>query len=91
MEKDSLQQIGASTSHSGIDIPAPEGTELITILDGEVVFTGWNGSGGYTITIESFDKVYKFSYCHSSPNFIVKEGQKVQKGEVIRKSWTQIC
>ena len=80
MGKENLQQHGASTIHSGIDIPAPEGTELISIMDGEVVFTGWNGSGGYTITIESLDKVYKFSYCHSSPNFIVKQGQKVQKG-----------
>ncbi len=83
--------VGASTTHSGIDIPAPEGTEIISIMDGEVVSTGWGGAGGYTITIESSDKVYKFSYCHSDPNFIVTKGQKVQKGEVIRKSWTKIC
>lgn len=77
--------------HSGIDIPAPEGAEIIAIMDGTVISTGWGGAGGYTITIESSDKVYKFSYCHSDPNFIVKQGQKVQKGEVIRKSWTKIC
>lgn len=76
---------GASTTHSGIDIPAPEGTELISIMDGKVVSTGWGGAGGYTITIESLDKVYKFSYCHSDPNFIVKVGQKIEKGEVIGK------
>ncbi len=80
-----LQQLGASTTHSGIDIPAPEGTEIISIMEGEVVSTGWGGAGGYTITIESLDKVYKFSYCHSDPNFIVRKGQKVQKGEVIGK------
>lgn len=83
--------VGASTSHSGIDIPAPEGTEIISIMDGEVVSTGWGGAGGYTITIESADKVYRFLYCHSDPNFIVKKGQKVQKGEVVRKSRTEIC
>lgn len=27
--------------------------------------------------------MYKFSYSHSSPNFIVKVGQSVEKGEVI--------
>lgn len=76
---------GASTSHSGIDIPAPQGTEMISIMDGKVVSTGWGGAGGYTITIESLDGIYKFSYCHSDPNFIVKVGQKVEKGEVIGK------
>ena len=74
---------GASTSHSGIDIPAPEGTEMISIMDGTVVSTGWGGAGGYTITIESIDGVYKFSYCHADENFIVKVGQVVEKGEVI--------
>ena len=33
--------------------------------------------------IESTDGVYEFSYCHSSPNFIVEPGQKVVQGEVI--------
>lgn len=36
---------GASTSHSGIDIPAPERTEIIAIMDGKVVSTGWGGAG----------------------------------------------
>lgn len=76
---------GASTTHSGIDIPAPEGTEIIAIMDGKVVGTGWGGAGGYTITIESTDKIYRFSYCHSDPNFIVTVGQEVEKGEVIGK------
>lgn len=76
---------GASTTHSGIDIPAPEGTEIIAIMDGKVVSTGWGGAGGYTITIESTDKTYRFSYCHSDLNFIVTVGQKVEKGEVIGK------
>lgn len=74
---------GASTSHSGIDIPAPEGTEIISIMDGTVTKTSWGGAGGYTITIQSEDGVYEFSYCHSSPDFIVEPGQKVVQGEVI--------
>lgn len=74
---------GASTQHSGIDIPAPEGTEMISIMDGKVVSTGWGGAGGYTVTIESSDGVYKFSYCHADPKFIVEKGQVVEKGEVI--------
>lgn len=60
-------------------------------MDGKVIFAKWSGAGGYTITIESLDKLYKFSYCHTDPNFIVQKGQKVEKGEVIRKSWTKEC
>ena len=71
--------------HNGIDIPAPEGTNLVCIMDGEVVSAGWGGSGGYTITIKSMDGVYRFSYCHCSPEIIVSRGQIVKKGEIIGK------
>lgn len=74
---------GASTFHSGIDIGAPEGTKIIAIVDGKVTKTAWGGAGGYTITIESGE--YSFSYCHSDPNFIVKVGDDVKKGQVIGK------
>ena len=36
---------GASTSHSGIDIPAPEGTKLVCVMNGEVTSLGWGGAG----------------------------------------------
>lgn len=74
---------GASTFHSGIDIGAPEGTKIIAIADGKVIKTAWGGAGGYTITIESGE--YSFSYCHSDPNFIIKVGDNVKKGQVIGK------
>ncbi|MGN1327284.1 MAG: M23 family metallopeptidase, partial [Clostridia bacterium] len=74
---------GASTFHSGIDIAAPEGSKLVSIMEGEVVATGWGGAGGYTITIKSVDGTYRFSYCHCSPEFIVSVGQKVKKGQIL--------
>lgn len=67
----------------GIDIAAPEGTKLVAIVDGEVTRTAWGGAGGYTITITADE--YTFSYCHSDPNFMVKEGDEVKKGQVIGK------
>lgn len=76
---------GASTFHSGIDIPAPEGTKLISIMDGEIVSTGWGGASGYAITIKSNDNQYRFSYYHCSPEFIVSIGETVKKGQVIGK------
>ena len=72
---------GASSNHSGIDIAATPGTEIHSICDGYVVYTGFNGAGGFTITIKA--NPYKISYCHVNPNFIVDVNQFVSKGEII--------
>ena len=72
---------GASSSHSGIDIPAPQGTKFIAVADGEITFRQFLGAGGYTITL-SFSN-FKISYCHCDPNFIVEVGDKVKQGQVI--------
>ena len=72
---------GASSSHSGIDIPAPQGTKFIAVADGVITFRQFLGAGGYTITL-SFDN-YRISYCHCDPNFIVNIGDEVKQGQVI--------
>lgn len=82
LEKEFLRQVGASSSHSGIDIPAPEGSKLIAVSDGEITFCKFLGAGGYTITL-SFNN-FKVSYCHCDPDFIVKVGDKIKQGQVIR-------
>lgn len=69
--------------HSGIDIPAPEGTKFIAVNDGTITFRNFLGAGGYTITLSFND--FKVSYCHSDPNFIVELGQEVKQGQVIGK------
>ena len=82
LEREFLQQVGASSSHSGIDIPAPEGSKFIAVSDGEITFCQFLGAGGYTITL-SFDN-FKVSYCHCDPDFIVEVGDQVKQGQVIR-------
>lgn len=72
---------GASSYHSGMDIGAPAGTKIHSICDGYVSFIGFNGAGGFTITIKA--NPYKVSYCHVNPNFIVDINQYVSKGEII--------
>ena len=72
---------GASSSHSGIDIPAPQGSKLIAVHDGQITFRDFLGAGGYTITL-SFGN-YKVSYCHCDPNFIVTVGDTIKQGQVI--------
>lgn len=81
MDIEKLQQLGASTFHSGIDIAAPEGTKLIASIKGTIVKTGWGGAGGYTITIKN--DTYTVSYGHCSPDFKVEVGDEVKKGDVI--------
>lgn len=71
----------SSSFHHGVDIPAPEGTKLIAIHDGEITFCSFLGAGGYTITL-SFDNI-KITYCHVSPNYIVTVGDFVYEGQVI--------
>lgn len=72
---------GASTYHSGIDIPAPEGTDILSICDGIVTFASWGAGGGYTIVVENSD--IKVSYCHLSPIYIVAKNDYVSTGQVI--------
>lgn len=81
-----LLLVGASSSHSGIDIPAPQGTKFIAVADGEITFCKFLGAGGYTITL-SFDH-FKISYCHCDPNFIVRTGDKIKQGQIIRICWS---
>ena len=72
---------GASSFHKGLDIGAPEGSILIATVDGEITYTGFLGGGGYTITLSTNNM--KITYCHVSPNYLVKVGNKVVRGQVI--------
>ncbi len=72
---------GASSYHSGIDIAASENTNIYSVLSGIVTFIGFQGAGGYTITITSDN--FSISYCHISPNFIVSKNDYVEKNTLI--------
>ena len=72
---------GASSFHYGCDIPAPTGTKLVAICDGQITFAQFLGAGGYTITL-SFAN-FKVTYCHVDPNFLVSVGDNVKQGQVI--------
>lgn len=76
--------LGASTYHSGIDIGAPTGANIISITNGKISYTGFNGAGGFCVILITDDNL-SISYCHVSPNFIVSVGQTIKKGEIIAK------
>lgn len=72
---------GAGSFHSGIDIGAPRGSNIVAAFPGTVSYTGFYGANGYTIIIKNGDLT--FHYSHVSPNFLVYVGKYVSSGEVI--------
>ena len=72
---------GASTYHSGVDIPANEGTNIYSICDGIVSFTGFYGANGYSIIIQNDN--LQIIYGHVSPIFLVSKNQIIQENEKI--------
>ncbi len=57
------------------------GTKLYSCMDGTVSFLAFKGAGGYTLTVKNGN--ISVSFCHISPNFLVKKGDKVKKGQHI--------
>lgn len=74
---------GASTNHKGIDIPAPTGTPVVSVLDGKVIFTGYNAYRGYYIMVDHGGGVVTL-YQHCKANsFKFSVGDKVKAGQTI--------
>lgn len=69
--------------HRGIDIPAPESTDILASDDGIVVFSDAQNGYGNVVKIKHFDGKITL-YAHNSYN-LAKEGDIVQKGTVIAK------
>jgi len=72
---------GRNTFHSGIDIPAPSGTNIVAANGGVVTFSGWNGGYGNCIIIDHGGG-YATLYAHNSAN-LVRVGDRVERGQVI--------
>ena len=66
--------------HKGIDIAAPVGTPVKSVMDGKVIFTGWIRGYGEIVIIKNGNLITK--YAHNS-KILVKKGDFVKKGEII--------
>ncbi|MBU1012213.1 MAG: M23 family metallopeptidase [Bacteroidetes bacterium] len=67
--------------HTGIDISAPRGTPIYATADGEVNFTGRQGSYGNTVIIDhgyGYQTLFGHMY-----EFAVKRKDKVKRGQII--------
>lgn len=72
-----------SKMHTGIDIPAPTGTNVLSIDNGKVIFAGVQSGYGNTVMILHDDGKVSL-YAHNS-RITVSSGQRVSKGQVIAK------
>lgn len=73
---------GFSSFHSGIDIHAPKGTDILAADNGVVWFSGQGGSQGLYLIV--YHGSYWTLYLHNSVN-IASKGDKVSQGQVIAK------
>ena len=69
--------------HSGVDLAAPQGTNVLAAEAGTVRMAGWNGGYGYCVIIDHGDGVATL-YGHNS-KLLVSAGQSVSRGQVIAK------
>jgi murein DD-endopeptidase MepM/ murein hydrolase activator NlpD len=67
--------------HKGLDISAPVGTPIRSVLNGEVAYTGWQRGYGNVIILKH-DHSLMTVYAHNDENLVVK-GNNVKKGEKI--------
>jgi len=77
---------GKLSFHKGIDIPAPQDTDIISCDDGIVSFSGVMNGYGNVIKIKHFDGKETL-YAHNNLN-IVNKGDVVKSGQVIAKVGT---
>ncbi|MGB9977065.1 murein hydrolase activator EnvC family protein [Thermovenabulum sp.] len=67
--------------HTGLDIAAPYGADVVAADDGVVIYTGWYGGYGNTVIIDHGGSISTL-YAHLS-KINVQEGDKVKKGSKI--------
>ena len=64
--------------HPYVDVTAPTGTAVMSVLDGTVVFSGWDEADGYTIAIQHKGDILSV-YKHNE-KLLKKTGETVKAG-----------
>src|SRR5215471_4563450 len=75
-------QTGLLTFHSGQDYSAPLGTLVPAVEDGNVVYSGFNATTGYTVIVQNGIGDYNL-YAHMAATDLAKVGDYVNPGETV--------
>jgi septal ring factor EnvC (AmiA/AmiB activator) len=76
-------RFGTKTFRNGIDIDVAEGTNIVAVYGGHVLYTGWFRGYGNLIIVDHGGDYYTL-YAHAA-EVNVKEGDEVKQGQVIGK------
>ncbi len=74
-------EYNSSTEHYGIDIAAKRGEPVKTILDGTVIYTGYDTETGYTIAVQHKENLISI-YKHNA-SLLKNNGNVLKAGDVI--------
>ncbi len=74
---------GRSHFHSGVDFNGPRGSDILSVADGVVVFSGRHPGYGNMVDIDHGNG-YVTRYAHNQEN-LVNEGDRVRAGDLIAK------
>jgi murein DD-endopeptidase MepM/ murein hydrolase activator NlpD len=69
-----------ASAHTGVDLSASYGAEVVSLSTGEIIWTGYDGPFGNKIVVRHWDGTETW-YCHLSR--IIKRSGTVTPGEVI--------
>lgn len=70
--------------HSGVDLAADYGTNVLAVADGTVLDCSYDTAYGYILTLEHENGI-QTQYAHLS-EFLVKAGDAVRQGQIIAKT-----
>lgn len=73
-----------SSTHTGLDIGVPSGSNIMASKSGTVIYSGWNGSYGYYVKIDHGNGIIT-AYAHNN-RLLVSAGDKVKQGDIIALS-----
>jgi murein DD-endopeptidase MepM/ murein hydrolase activator NlpD len=81
-DKWGASRAGGIRRHKGIDIHARKGTPVVALCDGVIVQSDHTAIGGKTLWLKSGKHSWTAYYAHLDKK-LVREGQRVRKGQVI--------
>ena len=76
-----LSLLGGRNYHTGVDIGAAGGTNILAANSGKVLKAGWNNSYGYMVMVDHGGGIVTL-YAHAS-KLLVKTGDVVARGQAI--------